>query len=368
MKPLLSHRKMYDYISEDHPVMAVCEISALTHANLDVMTAAISEICSGMSDAMRPQLRPKSEPGARSQEPVPTATASVIESWVSSTEGKSLLVIVRTGILKVGGAFVSDRYLGRIRTLQVCDSRFTVKNPPTVAGSELALPGLPVVVGVSLDTTAVASEEIKLPGPGSVLFQLPKQAAEDVHAFRNLLIEYKSREAQGTLFVTSAEQVEPDHDMPQETLAGVDSASNPQVSPLSTPEVSKLLTMASRDEFSTERTIPVIFRAGNVGMLEAIASAAQVVAMRYGVRLNILRSGVGEISPTDLMVARVAIENKEPTVHIFCLNSKVGATAKSWLSKNKDVSSRINIEKHTVFLDVLQRVRDEIKAKFGIAT
>ena len=57
----------------------------------------------------------------------PTAEATVIESYVKSTEGRVLLLLVHRGILKTGEQFVCDKFKGRIRSMAIADLRYIPK-------------------------------------------------------------------------------------------------------------------------------------------------------------------------------------------------------------------------------------------------
>lgn len=66
------------------------------------------------------------DPGSKPppKPPVPTAEATIIESNVVEGEGKTLLLILHRGILRVGESFVTDRFMGKIRSIQVSDMRY----------------------------------------------------------------------------------------------------------------------------------------------------------------------------------------------------------------------------------------------------
>jgi len=54
----------------------------------------------------------------------PTAEATVIESYVKSSEGRVLLLLTHRGILKTGAEFVCDRFRGKIRSIAIPDLRY----------------------------------------------------------------------------------------------------------------------------------------------------------------------------------------------------------------------------------------------------
>jgi hypothetical protein len=397
---------MFDFISEDHPVMAVCEISALKRIGLDTLRHAISALTNGLTDSLRPEIIVQKSPllklstfapliehwkstntsgvGTESRKkpmpPQPTAEAIVIESWVSAADGKAILAIVQRGALAVGESFVVDRFIGRIRSIQLSDMRYVDKNPQIASRGardvKYALPGMPVLVSVTLDAHFKVDADTGLPPSGSPLFQFTKDDAEEIYGYRNLMMGYKTKEISGQLFVptsVSAPEENVPTELPEHNLSLEDdrtniySVSNPQVSPLSSPEVAELLRQSRRDIPSTGRVMCAVIRADNSGMLDAIVSAARVITLKYGVYLRVLRSGVGEVSPTDLWIAQVAIEeNGEDKVHFLSLNTTVGAPARQWLDKHKHrpFAKSIDFRTFNVFLDLISSLKEEMKLKF----
>eukprot|EP00005_Dracoamoeba_jomungandri_P004747 CAMPEP_0174257974 /NCGR_PEP_ID=MMETSP0439-20130205/7059_1 /TAXON_ID=0 /ORGANISM="Stereomyxa ramosa, Strain Chinc5" /LENGTH=498 /DNA_ID=CAMNT_0015341305 /DNA_START=187 /DNA_END=1686 /DNA_ORIENTATION=- len=291
--PIISHLKSLD-IPSDPLITGFVEISAKRKWNIDKLEQKLSEELDKINlweDA--------DEEGQ----------ATVIEMSMKKGIGKTLRAIVHTGTLKIGQSFVVGYDTGKIKGIYDDNGR-----PITEA-----FPGDPVEI------FGLEHAKGSMPEPGDDIFIVSPEKTKQVQELRHLEVEYQnSRGVYDEALMNSMD------------LYLLEEAEDP-----------------SEDDLLGNPTLPtlnIVLKADNIGSLQAIYDSARELE-EEGVQLNVISSGVGDVTATDLVYC---VEGSAP---IYCFNVGVYPTAQTMLKARPNLQSRLH--NFSVFYHLL----DDIKAK-----
>jgi len=331
--PYMMGRSHVEYEGEkDYTVKAVIELSALNGTNIDILLRALKEKTELIAEFLHPNNTDEK------------AECTVIESSSHQGLGKILNVIVHWGYLSPGQWFVTDRYIGRIKTI------YSSKG----VRLDKALPGYPVVV------TGIKTEDEGFPPTGSGLFALPKNMAEVLQEHRLKVLRYKSKEIQGLLFKPErtypTEEIDEDENFDDDDDTIAEEAVEPEPAQSPNQPWKKAIHTAS------ETALPVVLRADNVGRLETLLGLCETLCKEGQIDITVISHGVGDVVITDLLHAQIELENRPlATVPIYCFGDiTIQPSAKQWLAKNQHFNDRICIEQHKVIYDIIARMKVHI--------
>ncbi len=286
-------------------VKGVVEISAKERMNLDVLVKKLYDTCKSMNLWEDTKCYPQ---------------ATVVEVFTEDGgRGRVLRVLVHCGILEVGQYFVVGYETGRVKSIYNGDGK----------SIERALPGDPVeVVGLYKGT---------MPAPGDDLFVVKREKAEEVKEFRNLIAEFQGTEAKyDDALVRSIEK-----DIGR--IPGVDEEEEEDEG----EEESQAKEEEEAEEEEEEPSLQVVIKADNIGSLHTLIDACNELSEQNGIKVNVIRAGVGSVNMTDVAYAESA------GCAIYCFNVKV----------NFDVRAKLKNKKATVIkhFDVFYHMLDDLK-------
>lgn len=254
----------FDVVTEAHGGDVQCiEISALKRTNLDELREAIA-LTAEMSDLRAPKDKP--------------AQCYVIESKVDRSHGAVLNVVVRSGTLKVGDWVVSGTQHGRVRALIADDgSRFQSAGPSSAA----QIVGLTSLTGADSELLVVASE---------------KQA-------ESIVTERKQATQLSQTVEQEIDETTADADDTSPFRAKRRSATGRARMQVAVPMLSSAEQQAQ--DLEEQTTLNLIIKCDVLGSLEALLHYIdKLPSCSDEVRVKVLRSGVGEVSEADLLVAQ----------------------------------------------------------------
>jgi small GTP-binding protein len=391
-------KDLFRDVDDDYPVVAIVEISATNHMNMDILKRVVKELHLSMEENLH--VDPNQVP----------AEATVIESYSSPGLGRVLLLISHLGTLSLGSHFVVNNCTGQIKSLRLADSRYLSSDTDLSAGGPMStsssssqrgqdqvlrrqLTSQPATmssaigqpntskeilegsigstislqsVGAGLPVLVSGLKQEHFVPAGSPFFQYDsKDKVDSILEFRQTVMEYASREKDGLLYRpdwirNKAENgEEQDLDFGEEALDEMEE------------EQARKWADEDNDKFHDERqpTLSVVVKADNQGRLDALILSAKETAAEMGFSLKMLVKGIGNVTTHDLTV--VQVENEEngvPRIPLFLFNVGFDSNTQHWLAKKPHVHRAIEIKPHNVFLDILKELRAEIKHKLDRQT
>lgn len=356
------YEDILDPIDDQHPVVAIVEISATQRTNMDALKRVLKVLHSSMEDNLH--VDPNTDP----------AEATVIESYSTPGLGRVLLLISHLGTLSVGSPFVTNNCSGIIKSLRLADSRYLSSsaqeepsnrrpsNRAALAERKLSTSKeiLEGSVGNTVDLQTVgAGLPVLISGlkqdhfvpAGAAFFQFASKArVDEVMDFRETLMEYRMREQNGSLLLPTRQRKaeDGDDDLDEETDAR---PYNP---------------FEDNDDLPDERknNLSVVMKADNQGRLDAMLMSAKEVVASLGFELKLLVQGIGDVTTHDLSIAQVEFEeNHVPRIPFFLFNTGFDANAEQWLKRHSNSASAFQINSHDVFLNILKDLKQEIRLK-----
>jgi small GTP-binding protein len=377
-------------VDDIHPVMAIVEISATEHTNMDILKGVIKVLHQSMEDNLH--VNPKANP----------AEATVIESYSTPGIGRVLLLITHLGTLRVGSHFVTNNCSGIIKSLRLADSRYlasddSIAMPQTnnaldmlnhrlslktgnrsknqkqkfeaerrsvskeilegSVGETIELEsigaGLPVLVsGVKQDAFVPS---------GAAFFQFDsKERADEVMDFRQTLLEYRTREQNGTLYRADK------HGLLLRSKKRVDNDEEAEVDENDVGELDQEGESYESDDQAEElkKNLGLILKADNQGRLDAMMVSARETADAMGFELKLLAKGLGDLTSHELSIAQVEHEeNGVPRIPIYLFNVGLDSNATQWMTKHSQAAASLHPKQFDVFLDILSDLKQEIRLK-----
>lgn len=311
-------------------------------------------------------------------------------------------MLVHTGKLLPDQWFITDRHVGRVRSLL----------DETGRPLPCALPGDPVSVaglkGDDLPPSGSGSPRFHLLSRliPSGFFTLTKEEAERLQELRQLLVEFKFKEMHGILYLpeeTAAQEaaqgtikeedeeeleVEERRDEGSEVKGeeGKEVPALPAQKEVRIGKGVKLVYVPRHqkwkrviEETTEEPSLPIVIKADNVGRLETLMGLLQTLAeeedlavplpffhspLPYPSQVDVIVSGVGPVTSSDLFHAQVEVEeNEHPFVPILCFGGVgLDPQAKDWLAKQDGaLQERLPVRQHTVIYELIRDLRTALE-------
>jgi translation initiation factor IF-2 len=314
---------------KDFPAKSVIEISALKGLNVDLLVNVLFQKAEQIDEYLHPDSTDTK------------AECTVIESGNQTGIGRTLFSVVHWGFLESGQWFVTDRFIGKIKSLYN-DRGEKIKK---------CLPGHPVQI-VGIDTE-------QHPPSGSGLFVLPQEEAEILQQHRENLVAFKVKEMRGTIY----KPVHRDNENQENDDEGYDYEYEYE-----NEEGEKPFEGIVESENATKNGLAVVLKADNIGRLETLLGLCDTIASEGNLDVRIIHSGVGDVTPRDLFHAQVEIEEmKEKSVPIYCFGKiNLDASAKRWLEKHKHVeqiNEGISIHQFGVIYDLIDEMKKAVERR-----
>lgn len=316
------------------------EVSALSGAGLSQLVLVLQLL----SDLLSPFLRPPSTSDR--------AECTVIEADQAPGLGRTLRVLVHWGHLRPDLWFLTERHLGRVRAL--LDDQHQSRPQ--------ALPGYPIsVAGLKGD---------QLPPPGAGLFAMSREEAERLQELRQLMVEFKFKEMHGLLYLpeeAGKEEAEEEEEVGREDGAVEGGSAPPQEVRIS--KHVKLVYVPRRKKWrrvyeEQAPSLPLVLKADQQGRLETLLTLLEDLAAEEGgegppMVVEVIASGVGPVTQTDLFHAQVEVEeNGHPFVPIFCFGAVgLDPAAQTWLAARPALQPHLPVRTHAVIYDLVREVR-----------
>lgn len=294
----------------------------------------------------------------------------------SAHHGQNLHILAHWGQFNLNQHVLAGFYLGKIKQIYVCDNHSidSASMPPLNSSAQLnhfsALqfrtvdrvePGRAAWLVTTRITSLVSADEYLLPPPGVGVFQRPKLELERVLEHRLLELTYHRR-------VQSGLAPAPQH----LTDMRPTSASQP-MTPVKERATARADVKKSSNKKSKKRSIApprqvaVILKCDTFNRLEALTRACNELKTSHNIQVQVLRSSIGDVNPTDMFHAQVAIEASEEegkeikSFPLYCFNVDVNPSVKGWLVKNPKMKEKIILKRFDVFSDIVEDIKQKIE-------
>lgn len=204
----------------------------------------------------------------------------------------------------------------------------------------------------------VSADEYMLPPPGVGVFQRPRAQLEHVLEHRLLELSYHRR-------VQAGLAPAPQHRLDAAAVNAAVSASAQSPSTLVAASTKKKKALKSKKRAASmpPRLVSVIIKCDTFNRLEALTRACSELTVLHNIRVRVLRGSIGDVTPTDMFHAQVAIEASQEegkaisTFPLYCFNVEVNPSVKGWLAKNPQMKEKIVIKRFNVFSDIVEDIK-----------
>ncbi len=304
---------------------------------------------------------------------------TLLESMNSAQHGQNLHVLAHWGQFNLHQHVLAGFYLGKIKQIYVCDNHVrhsSASMPPLDSSAhvnhfqalqfravERVEPGRAAWLVTTRLNSLVSADEYLLPPPGVGVFQRPKAVLEQVLEQRLLELTYHQRVQAG---LAPAPQHRPAGT--SQSVTGVTGVSAATVKASAARSAAKKSTKKSKKSATTTsvpapRRVSVILKCDTFNRLEALSHACRELQALHNIQVRVLRASIGDVTPTDMFHAQVAIEASQEegkelnSFPLYCFNVDVNPSVKGWLAKNPKMKQKIVIKRFDVFSDIVEDIK-----------
>ena len=292
------------------------------------------------------------------------AKGYILESKVLEGRGPLCSVLIKRGTLRVGDAVVAGGVSGKIKHLINENGKFIDSLLPSQAAELYGFKDLPLAGSImygmkslikasviarrkTMEKDQLVSEAVRSKDDEERII-LPNLTSWERNRIRNNDASFLVERLKDELELIESGEMDP-----------ADSRSILQLHKRVKKPIEEQIEKLAQifDQKVSEKSVKLILKAQNHGMLEAVEKSIKNLAADQKVKIDILRSNIGTIGEEDI---ELATENE---AHIFCMNIKLKNHVISAATK-----ANITIKSHKIIyhlLDDVQKLINDLEQKFS---